>query len=45
VGSFLHVSEGNRAARKLYESMGFVVRASLPMCKIERVAAGPAAPP
>ncbi|MHB8477692.1 MAG: GNAT family N-acetyltransferase [Steroidobacteraceae bacterium] len=45
VGSFLHVSEGNKAARKLYESMGFVVRASLPMCKIERVAAGPAAPP
>jgi ribosomal protein S18 acetylase RimI-like enzyme len=39
VGSFLHVSEGNMAARKLYESMGFVVRASLPMCKIERLAA------
>jgi ribosomal protein S18 acetylase RimI-like enzyme len=39
VGSFLHVSEGNMAARKLYESMGFAVRASLPMCKIERVAA------
>jgi ribosomal protein S18 acetylase RimI-like enzyme len=41
VGSFLHVSEGNVAARKLYESMGFAVRASLPMCKIERVAAAP----
>jgi ribosomal protein S18 acetylase RimI-like enzyme len=39
VGSFLHVSESNLAARKLYESMGFAVRASLPMCKIERVAA------
>jgi ribosomal protein S18 acetylase RimI-like enzyme len=39
VGSFLHVSEGNMAARKLYESMGFTVRASLAMCKIERVAA------
>ena len=36
VGSFLHVSEGNAVARRLYESMGFVVRASLPMCKIER---------
>jgi len=39
VGSFLHVSEDNMPARKLYESMGFVVRASLPMCKIERLAA------
>ena len=45
VGSFLHVSEGTMAARKLYESMGFAVRASLPMCKIERVAAGTAALP
>jgi GNAT superfamily N-acetyltransferase len=36
--SFLHVSEGNMAARRLYESMGFVVRASLPMCKVERIA-------
>jgi predicted GNAT family acetyltransferase len=36
VRSFLHVSESNSAARRLYESMGFVVRASLPMCKIER---------
>jgi len=35
VGSFLHVSEGNSVARRLYESMGFVVRASLPMCKVE----------
>ena len=34
VGSFLHVSEGNLAARRLYESMGFVVRASLPLAKI-----------
>jgi GNAT superfamily N-acetyltransferase len=36
VRSFLHVSEGNAAARRLYDSMGFVVRASLPMCKVER---------
>jgi GNAT superfamily N-acetyltransferase len=39
VASFLHVSEGNVGARRLYESMGFVVRASLLMCKIERTAA------
>lgn len=38
IRSFLHVSEGNVAARRLYESMGFVVRASLPMCKVERIA-------
>ena len=38
VGSFLHVSEGNSVARRLYESMGFVVRASLGMCKVERTA-------
>ena len=36
IGSFLHVSEGNAVARRLYESMGFVVRASLAMCKVER---------
>jgi ribosomal protein S18 acetylase RimI-like enzyme len=36
IRSFLHVSEGNAAARRLYDSMGFVVRASLSMCKIER---------
>jgi ribosomal protein S18 acetylase RimI-like enzyme len=36
VDSFLHVSEGNAAARRLYDSMGFKVRASLPMCKVER---------
>jgi hypothetical protein len=35
--SFLHVSEGNAAARRLYESMGFVMRASLPMAKVERM--------
>jgi GNAT superfamily N-acetyltransferase len=40
VRSFLHVSEGNSVARRLYESMGFVVRASLPMCKVERGASG-----
>jgi ribosomal protein S18 acetylase RimI-like enzyme len=39
VKSFLHVSEGNAAARRLYESMGFVVRAGLPMLKVERIAA------
>jgi GNAT superfamily N-acetyltransferase len=38
VRSFLHVSEGNAVARRLYDSMGFVVRASLPMCKVERAA-------
>jgi ribosomal protein S18 acetylase RimI-like enzyme len=37
VRSFLHVSEGNTGARKLYESMGFVERASLAMCKVERL--------
>ena len=45
VGCFLHVSEGNSAARKLYGSMGFEIRASLPMCKVERIGAGPPAPP
>jgi GNAT superfamily N-acetyltransferase len=39
VRSFLHVSEGNAGARRLYDSMGFVVRASLQMCKVERIAA------
>jgi GNAT superfamily N-acetyltransferase len=38
VGSFLHVSEGNAGARRLYQSMGFEVRASLEMCKVERTA-------
>jgi len=38
VGSFLHVSEGNAGARRLYECMGFVTRASLAMCKVERTA-------
>jgi GNAT superfamily N-acetyltransferase len=38
VASFLHVSEGNAGARRLYGSMGFVVRASLLMCKVERTA-------
>jgi GNAT superfamily N-acetyltransferase len=36
VGSFLHVSEGNSAAGRLYDSMGFKVRSRLPMCKVER---------
>ena len=35
-GSFLHVSEGNAPARRLYASMGFEVRASLAMCKVEQ---------
>ena len=39
VRSFLHVSEGNAGARRLYDSMGFVVRASLLMCKVERITA------
>jgi GNAT superfamily N-acetyltransferase len=34
VATFLHVSEDNIAARKLYESLGFIVRASLPMAKV-----------
>lgn len=36
VQSFLHVSEGNSAARRLYESLGFVLRARLDLGKIER---------
>jgi len=36
VRSFLHVSEGNTGARRLYDSMGFTVRASLDLCKVER---------
>jgi ribosomal protein S18 acetylase RimI-like enzyme len=39
VRSFLHVSEGNAGARRLYDSMGFVARAGLAMCKVERTAA------
>jgi GNAT superfamily N-acetyltransferase len=38
VRSFLHVSEGNAGARRLYQSMGFATRASLAMCKVERIA-------
>jgi ribosomal protein S18 acetylase RimI-like enzyme len=41
VRSFLHVSEGNSGARKLYESMGFVARASLALYKVERIAVQP----
>ena len=36
VDSFLHVSEGNEGARRLYDSMGFEARASLLMCKVDR---------
>jgi len=38
VDSFLHVSEGNSAARRLYESMGFTLRRTLPLGKIEPAA-------
>jgi predicted GNAT family acetyltransferase len=34
--SFLHVSDTNTVARRLYESMGLIVRASLRLGKIER---------
>jgi ribosomal protein S18 acetylase RimI-like enzyme len=37
--SFLHVSEGNLRARGLYESMGFVVRATLLMRRLEQIPA------
>ena len=43
VRSFLHVSEGNTAARRLYESMGFVMRARLAMHKVERISAASSA--
>ena len=36
VASFLHVSEGNSAAERLYDSMGFKVRGRLPMYKVGR---------
>ena len=36
VATFLHVSEENHHARRLYESMGYVLRASLPMGRVER---------
>ena len=38
VQSFLHVSEGNLAARRIYDAMGFTIRASLLLGKIERLA-------
>ncbi len=37
VRSFLHVGEENAAARRLYESMGFAVRASLPIARVGRL--------
>jgi len=43
VSTFLHVSEENNHARRLYDSMGYVLRASMPMCKVERTT-NPAAP-
>jgi GNAT superfamily N-acetyltransferase len=36
VGSFLHVSEENAPARRLYESMGFQTRNALPIARIEK---------
>ena len=36
VATFLHVSEENHHARRLYDSMGYILRASLPMAKVER---------
>jgi GNAT superfamily N-acetyltransferase len=39
MASFLHVSENNLAARRLYESMGFAARASLPLATVEPAAA------
>lgn len=41
ISSFLHVSEGNAGARRLYESMRFVVRAGLGMHKVQRLADPP----
>jgi GNAT superfamily N-acetyltransferase len=35
VATFLHVSEENQHARRLYESMGYVTRASMLMGKVE----------
>lgn len=37
LSSFLHVSESNDGARKLYKAMGFIERANLLMLKVERV--------
>jgi len=42
--SFLHVSEGNSAARGLYRSMGFTERARLELVKVERGDLGPLRP-
>ena len=39
VASFLHVNDGSVVARRLYESMGFTVRAGLPMGKVGRTRA------
>jgi GNAT superfamily N-acetyltransferase len=39
MASFLHVSETNVAARRLYESMGFAARASLTLATVEPAAA------
>jgi ribosomal protein S18 acetylase RimI-like enzyme len=39
VHSFLHVSEGNVGARRLYDAMGFAVRAHLELGLVERQAA------
>ena len=38
LNTFLHVSEGNVAARGLYQAMGFAVRTTLEMGRVERIA-------
>jgi len=45
VASFLHVSEENHHARRLYQSMGYILRASLPMSKVERTTSADAYSP
>jgi GNAT superfamily N-acetyltransferase len=45
VATFLHVSEENHHARGLYESMGYILRASLPMGKVERTTSAHATTP
>lgn len=45
VATFLHVSEENHHARRVYESMGYVLRASLPMGKVQRITSAPPSAP
>jgi ribosomal protein S18 acetylase RimI-like enzyme len=44
VATFLHVSEENHRARRLYETLGYTLRASLPMAKVERATSAHANP-